>query len=329
MEGNDDDDSEGGQDQVDDAVDDDDVDEDNDAEGLQIAWQYRKSIQQQRLGHTTDASPSALIRSTKSSSSNYHNIFCHSYDLSGCMVDQKPWSDLLQYHCTEPVEFCTSNTSALNTTCSNHQTTCGYRLFQRLSRRLQELLQQHPNQVLRLLLYRIDEDCDMMSVALPLLLCTIRQHEWPVVILITVQSWKITTTNGNSSLLTLRRTADVALQLEAFAARRDYPPPPEFRQFQGVMVVLKLAPASVVSGHFVQTMLQPPAMVYGMKRDRRKLHISLLHIPPEDYAHGGGSVGTSAVRSGAGRSATAASSSATSSTGCGSGSGGKSSSIDF
>lgn len=306
---------------------DDDDEEEEDNEGLLIAWQYRKSIQQQRMGHGSISSSSTFSTSTRSASaSNYRNIFCHSYDLSGCMTDQKPWSDIQSYNCMEPLHVCEPTCSVIV-----HRS-CGFRLFQQLVRRLQQHILEHPHRVVRLLLYRLEESLsDMMSVALPLLLSTIRQHEWPVVILTTIQTWKLPTTNNSSSLLSLRRTVDVAMQLEAFAARRDYPPPPEFRQFQGVLVLQKLAPTSVVSGHFGQTMLKPPAMVYGMKRDRRKLHVSLLHIPPEDYFQQG-SVGGGGVRSGAGRSCASGASTTTNATttSCSGGGGGdKASSMEF
>lgn len=48
------------------------------------------------------------------------------------------------------------------------------------------------------------------------------------------------------------------------------------------------------------TIRRPPANRYGMKRDRRKVDIRMLHLPPEDFSKGGSSVG-SGVRSGGGR----------------------------
>jgi hypothetical protein len=56
----------------------DDDEEEKAEEGLEIAWQYRKSVQQERLSS-----------SEKAVSSN-SNIFCQSYDLSGRMKDQAP-----------------------------------------------------------------------------------------------------------------------------------------------------------------------------------------------------------------------------------------------
>jgi hypothetical protein len=96
------------------------------------------------------------------------------------------------------------------------------------------------------------------------------------------------------------------MSTEGFASRNEYPPPAEFRHLQGLLTFSKVstvtASAANGGGHFADltTSKRPAAYIYGFKRDHRKLHIPLLHIPPEEYAAGGGSVG-SGVRSGAGR----------------------------
>jgi uncharacterized membrane protein YgcG len=166
----------------------------------------------------------------------------------------------------------------------------------------------------------------MLQVALPLLLAHIRTHRLPVVVLIAVQPW--TTPGAQRQLCLGRRASDVVLTAEGFSSRRDYPPPPEFRLFHGLLKVHKVSTVTAATahggGHFADATVskRPTALLYGLKRDRRKLHIELLHIPPEDYAQGGGSVGGGA-RSGAGRPAKKVESG-----GCGS-SGGGSSPLDF
>jgi len=93
------------------------------------------------------------------------------------------------------------------------------------------------------------------------------------------------------SKIRLGRSCDVVLSTEGFASRKEYPPPAEFRHLLGILKIAKTT----------RKRSDIAASIYGLKRDRRKLHIPLLHIPPEDYAEGGGSTG--GVRSGAGRPA--------------------------
>lgn len=142
----------------------------------------------------------------------------------------------------------------------------------------------------------------------------------------TTQSW-----TSQAGLISLRRSSDVVLQAEGFASRVHYPPPPEFRHLHGLLLLPKVSTVTAATanggggGHFADLSVskRPPAHVYGLKRDRRKLHIPLLHIPPEDYAGGGGSVVSGGVRSGAGRPQKE-----TKESGCGFGGGG-SSLLDF
>ena len=260
-------------------------------EGLKIAWQYRKDVQRERLG--ADAS-------NTSSRSSTSDIYCHSYDLSGRLRDQK--QDLQSHVSMEPIQCCD------HPTLCHKSRTCGFRLYQRLLLQLQNVLASHPRKVVRLLLYR--RDPNTLCVALPLLLAYIRSKHVPVVVLVSLQPWTAsptTSATAQSSLLALRRASDVVLQAEGFAARSIYPPPAEFRHLHGLLLIRKVstvtAATAIDGGHYADLTIskRPPANIYGLKRDRRKLNIPLLHIPPEDHAEGGGSVGGGGVRSGAGR----------------------------
>jgi hypothetical protein len=176
----------------------------------------------------------------------------------------------------------------------------------------------------RLLLYH--PRLAVMSVALPLLLTHIRTHQLPVVILVTVQPW--TSRDSPATIRLLQRACDVVLETESFASRREFPPPAEFRSLHGLLKIRKMSTVTAATahggGHFADMTVtkRPAANLYGLKRDRRKLHIQLLHIPPEDYAEGGSSVG-GGVRSAAGRPPPKKEASS----GCGSGGG--SSPLDF
>ena len=304
-----------------------DDDEDNEAakneEGLKIAWQYRKNIQRERLGH--DVSTTKSSTSSKSSGAS-DNIYCHSYDLSGRLSEQledrEGRATLEELAHLNGIQCCDSGAS-----CRSGRT-CGFRLYQRLLTQLVSLLSgnQQPRKVVRLLLYHYKPE--VLCVALPLLLTQIRLQQLPVVVLVSAQPWKSASTNHSKALLSLQRASDVVLQTEGFAARSLYPPPPEFRHLHGLLLIRKVSTVtsatSIGGGHYADLTMskRPPANIYGLKRDRRKLHIPLLHIPPEDHAEGGGSVGGGGVRSGAGRPA-----SATASGGCGSGN--QNSKLDF
>ena len=249
-------------------------------EDLQIAWQYRASVQSERLGgiDTQRTDPSGT------------SVFCHSYDLNGKLLDQ---IENLRDRARTPSIRCCGEVGS----CSNRA--CGRRYCQCLLDFVEPLVTGPKRSVVRLLLYR--QHVPTLNVALPLFLSEVREKQWPVVVLITVQPWNVRT------LLPLERLSDVVLVADCFATRREYPPPPEFRHLQGLLAVRKASTVTAATahggGHYADSTVtkRPAANLYGLKRDRRKLHIQLLHIPPEDYAEGGGSVGGGGVRSGAGR----------------------------
>ncbi|GKY96135.1 hypothetical protein MPSEU_000573600 [Mayamaea pseudoterrestris] len=245
--------------------------------GLQIAWQYRKSVQQQRLGLSALNHIPSQVQSV--------NVYCHSYDLSGKMSSQRNWKELnvmLKPFHTQP---------------------CGFRFFKQLWTTISSIYSTStPTRVMRVLLYHTDRL--LISIALPLVLAKIRQEELPVVVMVVEASAKASDTRAAKIL---RRSVDVVLETEHFATRASYPPPPEFREFSGILKIRKVTTATAATanggGHYcdMTTTKRPAALVYGLKRDRRKLHVQLLHIPPEEYAQGGSSVGGTGVRSGAGR----------------------------
>jgi hypothetical protein len=246
-------------------------------EGLKIAWQYRKSIQDERLGHIQS-------NTSKSTSSN---VYCHSFDLNGRLDEQDINRDvvhLVDGRCCEREVDC-------------QKRVCGFLLFQKLKNHLKASPR---GTLIRLLLYQAP--IETASIAVPLLLAYVRSEELPVVVMVTIQSW---TSHSKTSLINLQRVSDVVMQTEGFASRVHYPQPAEFRHLHGLLLTPKVSTVTAASansgGHFADMTMtkRPLAHVYGLKRDRRKLHIQLLHIPPEDHTSGGGSAG--GVRSGAGR----------------------------
>ena len=247
---------------------------------LQNTWQYKLSVQKQRRAQYT---------SNSTSKASGKKEYCHSYDLSRRMMDQHPPNWMQQK--MENGKLSIFNAS----NCSN-----GIMLYQQCVQHIMTTISQHPNGVLRLVF--INTPILTISITLPLLQSYIRHHSLPVVILLSVRPWTIQSSLSQSqsiqSLISLRRTCDAVLTCEGFDAMTS-PPPSEFSDLAGLCSLPKVALQS--QAHFCDstTTRRPPANRYGMKRDRRKVHIRMLHLPPEDFSKDGSSVG-SGVRSGAG-----------------------------
>ena len=284
-------------------LDEEDEEKDDAEAGLEIAWQYRLSVQQERLAQT---SGSSRTNKPSSSSSKSRNVFCHSFDLSGRMRDQEQETaesrtDPLNASHHVVVASCCQEGSPRRTCRS---ALCGIRWFQKLVQIIEERRTKDSNKVIRLFLYHPPQ-LETLAVALPLLLAHVRQMNWPVVVMVAIAPPVALTPSDARLRIMIERTADVVLVTEGFSSRRDYPPPPEFRHLQGLLTIRKASTVTAATanggGHYGDLTIskRPAAYSYGLKRDRRKLHIPLLHIPPEDYAQGGGSTG--GVRSGAGR----------------------------
>jgi hypothetical protein len=251
----------------------DDEQEEKEEEGLEIAWQYKKSVQQERLCQPLGRKKASSVTS---------NVFCHSYDLSGKLKEQT---------IIDPGDFL--STISLEET--------GFQSGFILFRELVALLKGKDQKPVRMLFFR--PRIELLAVTLPLFLSYIRKHSLPVVLLIYSSSC-----DDARSWSKLSCSCDVLLSTEGFSSRKSYPPPPEFRLLQGILTISKVCTVTAATangGGFygdVSISKKPSAFIYGFKRDRRKLHLSLLHIPPEDFAQAGGSVG-SGVRSGAGKAA--------------------------
>jgi len=280
-----------------------------------VAWQYRKDVQQERLGLSSSQNITSNSPGGSSRRSSGSSPYCHSYDLQGRLADQMKVEVT-----TVPMGCCDCQSLSLT------RQIRGFQYYNQLLQEVEKMLnEQTSRKVIRLLLYH--PDTASLVVALPLFLSHIREAKLPVVVMIAVQSWTTTSSSSDDTMQQLRhlqRSADVVLEVESFPSRRTYPPPPEFRHLHGLLKFRKASTCtlSTAVGQFAHITVQkrPAAALFGLKRDRRKLHLQLLHIPPEDYAAHGGS--TSGERSGAGLPATVQTG------GCSSSSGG-SSTLDF
>ncbi|KAL7471653.1 hypothetical protein ACHAXS_011940 [Conticribra weissflogii] len=281
--------------------------ESNDAstdEGLKIAWQYRKSVQDARSGVAGDGN---------SRSDAGDGIYCHSYDLSKRMWDQfANLGDNPLLTNTKVVNCWKAFRGSLSVVDFRKQ---GMNLFCTLWKHIQSTFSEYdrnrnqegeskPSTVIRLFLHRLPVGPG--SVAMPLLIAKIRKENLPVVVLVTIRPWRWLTSNTAQScgsnkidtLSSLRSSSDVTLSLDSFASLRT-PPPPEFQLLQGILTIRKCAPFTL--SHYTDTITskRPLSERFGVKRDGRKLTVQLLHLPPEEFSRAGGSVGSGA-RSGGG-----------------------------
>jgi len=266
--------------------------------GLQNAWQYKISVQRERLG-------AAGSSQTKGASSIGGKVFCHSFDLGGRMYEQQSPKSLFDNEYITIVNCGISENPSLDANIC-HIRLHGMQLFQKMLGHIQMQLSRFKDGVVRLLL--LNAPIRASAIALPLQLSFIRSNSLPVVVMITVRPWlcstmpylrrKTSASSSITSLISLRRSCDAIFTCEGFASLVA-PPPPEFRDLAGILSIRKMALQTLFHFCNSSSKSRPPANRYGMKRDRRKIHIQMLHLPPEDYSAGGSSVGNG-VRSGAG-----------------------------
>jgi hypothetical protein len=265
----------------------DDVDEQ-----LNIAWQYKLSIQNARYRKSNTLKEDSEVLK------NHSDIYCHSYDLSGSVRDQYA-TELLDLYCMEKKK--NSVQEALNTTiitagvgvvdvsciiggkipneddisCTRHR---GILLFRSLLRRIEQEVGREEGMVIRLLV--LNPPPSEMSVALPLLISTIRNKNLPVIICITMRPTTTWSCSTSSSIVAIRRTSDFVFKVDAFDSFRK-PPPSEFRNLNGILHVQKITKSL---NHFTTSKSVTTASRYGISRDRRKLYLKMLHLPPEDFS---------------------------------------------
>jgi hypothetical protein len=283
-------------------------------EGLVNAWQYKVSVQRQRMGDFISVSKSSSPSSVGGGGSGQDKIFCHSYDLGGKMVDQhdEQWQNP---KANPHIEFIDCSCAKCPPLSCAESKDCAVALFQSLLLQIQQQMTQYPKTVIRLLL--LNAPVKKVALALPLLLSYIRQYSLPVVMFVTARPWQSTcaahsynhhnhqssftsnTISHTQALVSLRRVCDAVFTCEGFSAMVS-PPPLEFSDLAGILSIRKIALQALSHFSDTTTSRRPPANRYGIKRDRRKMTIRMLHLPPEDFSAGGSSVG-SGVRSGGGK----------------------------
>lgn len=92
------------------------------------------------------------------------------------------------------------------------------------------------------------------------------------------------TSTSLSALRVLVNLADNVIGVESFAGKQ-HSVPAEFKEFCGFLYIHKLQQIGAMAP------FRPPGSRFGLKRDRKKLHVEPLHLPPEE-SRAFGSAGT-------------------------------------
>ena len=236
---------------------------------LSIAWQYRKYMNAgPSRGHPSPSS---------SSSSSSSSTFCHSYDLSRAMQPE-----VLAAAAAPPLLLdladITNDKQQQQNGGEPHTTANSFsHLYNAVASALHSLPR---NTVLRVLLKSFLAKTSAWptspSSAL-LLLHSLQQlaRGQPMVILVTLPPHHL----SQKQRRLFSRVADTVLELSSFAAggreggREGRPA--EFEAFAGLLYVKGLQHVNALAP------VRGTSNKWGMKRDRRKLYVEPLHLPPE------------------------------------------------
>lgn len=229
------------------------------------AWQYKKSVQRERSGIPSNPPRSGSITS--------HGVFCHSYDLYYNSLSPLDKKNVVLGHCPScPVHACQQLKS------------CAIFLFQTCINRIKQEHKSYPNDVIRFVF--LNPPLAKVTLALPLLVSYIRYHSLPVVFLVTTRPWFA---SSPKYIFSLRRTCDASFKCDSFASLETLPPA-EFDHLDGILTVQSMA---LQTGHHFSNISIKHRLTtnrFGIRRDRRKLLLQLLHLPAQKDSHVGKTV---------------------------------------
>lgn len=255
-------------------------------DGLVNAWQYKLSIQQERLGLKQ-----VTTSNNQPTNSGQSSVYCHSYDLSSNMKSKQ--QSFLQDKRIRIVNCAVNNYSHKGPQHNKKISSpieAAIRFYRSILRHIQQELENTQpingnHDVIRVFIP--NAIVTILSVALPLLLSYIRQHDLPVIILITTRPWLLSpSSTGNiNHLHLLHRSADAVLSCQSFASNTSTVPS-EFSNLMGLLFVPKMSFLLPSFASTSATYLQ--ANRFGLKRNRRKMEITMLHLPPEEFGSSSG-----------------------------------------
>eukprot|EP01041_Mallomonas_annulata_P011747 gene11747-24632_t len=233
--------------------------------GLKIAWQYGKYLD-------PGCNPATEQNLSRDPSVTGHSsaVYCNSFDCSRSLQENicqgNPVRTLSTFpHMEDPVDFKFDLAAILKQIVST-VVSCIHSL--------------PPNIVTRIYIpnlfgfseyFDLDNTDAMASICRSLLALKQLVRGTNAIITISVRPH----TTPRYLLRQLSQLADTAVCIESFAGKEESIPY-EFREFSGFFIVRKQQQIGALAPH------RAPHSKYGIKRDRRKLHIEPLHLPPED-----------------------------------------------
>jgi len=187
--------------------------------------------------------------------------------------------------CSASALSTTTNTTPTTTHTTTHTTTAAELALGRIVQAVREFLQKHhknPKCVSRIVISSLDQALSAVgdNTHSPLTSAAVAKFVLQLKHLIRSRRASLLV-YANPNTLTdqtaakLRHVADTVLSVESFAGCT-HSVPYEFKDFQGFLVVHKLQQYGTLAP------FRPPGTRFGLKRDRRKLHIEPLHLPPEE-----------------------------------------------
>eukprot|EP01031_Cornospumella_fuschlensis_P037417 gene37417-45438_t len=225
----------------------------NSSSGLTIAWQYEKYLK---------AKQAAVPRANKSGSLQ----FCCSYDLSKRM--QPSLEQAIEVLSLDIHEASPSLSEMLQ------------KMFEKIQQYVLSVVAEHPAAVVRvfvlnlesLFIAALDSPINQASTVARFML-KVKRFCWERRVLV---SFSVAPAAVPAAVLdALQHACDTILGIESFSGRM-HCVPYEFNRFHGFLVIHKLQQYGMLAPHKLSSSR------YGIIRDRRKLIVEPLHLPPEE-----------------------------------------------
>lgn len=256
------------------------------SENLKIAWQYEKYINNVNNSYSTGSN---LVSVTPINSSFGRNNSRHvnPFNTERDSVDNRKMSEELKntfccsYDLSRRLQSELLENSNLETTYYDNKPDDEVNIFESIIRKISIFLNDSiSNHIVRIFIPNLEKLLDFSNYSLTSkqfaqsflrLKHIIRDSPTQSTLTVSCHLPSVPTTISTY----LSQISDNVLHIESFAGRCNSVPY-EFKDFHGLLLVKRLQCIGVLAPH------RPRYDRYGLKRDRRKLHIEPLHMPPEE-----------------------------------------------